>query len=101
VDAPTLLAFVVGVSGIVSGIGALFIQHREADTHADTSYVESNLRAMQALVDNSVTSEVRVQARCDAAEAEVSKLRVDLQDCERRCAECLSRVSRLEKRLRN
>jgi hypothetical protein len=101
VDVPTLIAIMAGISGIVAGIGAVFIHHKEATTHADTSYVDNNLRAMQALVDNAVSTEVRVQTRCDAAEAEVAKLRVALIDCERRCAECLSRVSRLEKRLRN
>lgn len=89
-DVTALVALIAGISGAITGIGAVVVQRRDVRTKADTSYVDMNLRAMQALVDNTVANEARLQE-------ENRKLREDLTACEKRCDECLRRINRLER----
>ncbi len=90
-DPASVIAIIAGVGGAITGVGAVIVQHREARTKADTGYVDANLRAMQAIVDMQGAENVRLRDELEAT-------RTRLADCERRCQECLVKISRLERR---
>lgn len=82
-SATSVVAILAGISGALAGIGAYINTRREVQTKADANYVERNLAAMQAVIDFQT--------------AESKRLRDELDDCNRRCDECLSKVRRLER----
>jgi uncharacterized protein YPO0396 len=93
VDITTFIAILAGVSGAATGIGALIINRKDADTRADTGYVDYNLKAMQAIVEAQIAENQRQR---DRAQAETTSLRDALTQCEGRCNECLAKVKLLE-----
>jgi hypothetical protein len=79
----SVIAIIAGVAGAFTGIGAFINTRRDLQTKADANYVDRNLAAMQAVVDFQT--------------AENQRLRAELDECNRRCEECLTRVRNLER----
>lgn len=94
-DATVVIALMAGLSGAATGIGALVVNRKDVATRADAGYVDTNLKAMQAIVEAQIAETTRQHERHDA---EVAELRAKLKACEGRCNECLARIKALETR---
>ncbi len=100
----TATALVLAVGGIVSGVGGVVIQRRNAATSADVSYVDRNLAAMQRIIDLQAVEDKRLRAtneerlkRIDTLEDELAAVTAELATVRAECDDCLKRVRTIER----